>query len=57
MKIKDTFAALPIPWTLERTHVWIGNMRRLDKYFEILTVTAEKFIRIATLKITFANLL
>ncbi len=57
MKIKDTFAVLPIRWIVERTFAWLGNARRLAKDFEILTATAENFIRIAMIKITLANLL
>lgn len=56
-KIKDTFAVLPIRWIVERTFAWLGNARRLAKDFEILTATAENFIRITMIKITLANLL
>lgn len=55
-KIKDTFAALPIRWIVERTFAWMGNFRRLSKDVEILTGTAENIVRIAMLRLTLAKL-
>lgn len=51
-RIKDEFAILPKRWIVERTFAWLGNFWRLAKDFEILTESAENFIRIAMIKIT-----
>lgn len=55
-KIKDGFAVLPKRWVVERTFAWLGHFRRLAKDVEILTATAENFVRIAMIKITLAKL-
>ena len=55
-KIKDGFAVLPKRWVVERTFAWPGNFRRLAKDVEVLTATAENFVRVAMLKITLAKL-
>ena len=55
-KIKDGFAVLPKRWVVERTFAWLGNCRRLAKGVEVLTATAENFVRVAMLKITLAKL-
>lgn len=55
-KIKDGFAVLPKRWVVERTFAWLGNFRRLAKDVEVLTATAENFVRVAMLKITLAKL-
>lgn len=46
-KIKDGFAVIPKRWVVERTHAWVNNSRRLSKDFEILTCSAENFVRIS----------
>ena len=51
-KIKDTFAALPIRWIVERTFAWIGNHRRLSKDYERYASTEENMVRIAMLRTT-----
>ena len=51
-RIKDEFAILPKRWIVERTFAWLGNFRRLSKDFEILTESAESFVRIAMMKVT-----
>lgn len=56
-KIKDGFAVLPKRWVVERTFAWLNNFRRLAKDVEVLTATAENFVRIAMLQITLAKLL
>lgn len=50
-KIKDTWAVLAKRWVVERTLAWINNSRRLSKDFEILTCSAENFIRISLIQI------
>jgi putative transposase len=50
-KIKDKWAVLPKRWIVERTFSWINNCRRMSKDFEILTCSAENFIRIAMIQI------
>ena len=50
-KIKDKWAVLPKRWIVERTFSWINNCRRMAKDFEILTCSAENFIRIAMIQI------
>lgn len=55
-KIKDVFAVIPVRWVVERTFAWINNFRRLAKDFEILTRSAENFIRIAMIRITLCKL-
>lgn len=55
-KIKDVFAVLPIRWLVERTFAWLNGFRRLAKYVEILTATAENMIRIAMVRLTLAKL-
>ena len=50
-KIKDGWAILAKRWVVERTLSWINNARRLSKDFEILTCSAENFIRIAMIQI------
>ena len=54
-KLGEGFTVLPKRWIVERTFGWLGGVRRLAKDFEILTATAENFIRIAMLKITLAK--
>lgn len=54
-KLGEGFTVLPKRWIVERTFAWLGGFRRLAKDFEILTATAENFIRIAMLKITLAK--
>lgn len=54
-RISDQWAILPKRWIVERTLAWIGNFRRMAKDFEILTATAENFIRIAMIKIVLAK--
>jgi putative transposase len=51
-KIKNTWVILTKRWIVERTFSWINNYRRLAKDVEILTETAENFIRIAMIKRT-----
>ena len=55
-KIKDGFAVLPKRWVVERTFAWLGNFRRLAKDVEVLTATAENFVRVAMVKMTLAKL-
>ena len=50
-KIKDGWAVLAKRWVVERTFSWINNSRRMAKDFEILTCSAENFVRIAMIKI------
>ena len=50
-KIKDEWAILAKRWIVERTFSWINNARRLAKDFEILTCSAENFIRISMIQI------
>jgi putative transposase len=50
-KIKDGWAVLAKRWIVERTFAWINNFRRMAKDFEILTCSAENFIRIAMIQI------
>jgi putative transposase len=54
-KIKDGWAVLPKRWVVERTFAWLNNFRRLSKDYEILTATAENWVRIAMIKITLAK--
>lgn len=56
-KIKDGFAVLPNRWVVERTFAWLGHFRRLAKDFEVLTATAENWVRIAMIKMTLAKCL
>ena len=50
-KIKDKWSVLAKRWIVERTFAWINNFRRMAKDFEILTCSAENFIRISMIKI------
>lgn len=50
-RIKDKWAVLPKRWVVERTFAWINNCRRMAKDFEILTCSAENFVRIAMIQI------
>jgi putative transposase len=50
-KIKAGWAVIAKRWIVERTFAWIGHYRRMAKDFEILTTTAENFIRIAMIQI------
>ena len=50
-KIKDGWAVLAKRWVVERTFSWINNFRRMAKDFEILTCSAENFVRIAMIQI------
>lgn len=50
-KIKDGWAVLAKRWVVERTFAWINNFRRMAKDFEILTCSAENFIRISMIQI------
>lgn len=50
-KIKDKWSILAKRWIVERTFAWINNFRRMAKDFEILTCSAENFIRISMIKI------
>ncbi|MCK4441086.1 MAG: transposase [Sulfurovaceae bacterium] len=52
LKIKDTFAVIPIRWIVERTFSWIGNYRILSKYYERYASTEENIARIAVLRLT-----
>ena len=49
-KIKDEWAILAKRWIVERTFSWINNCRRMSKDFEILTCSAENFIRISMIQ-------
>jgi len=49
-KIKDQWAILAKRWVVERTFSWINNCRRMAKDFEILTCSAENFIRISMIQ-------
>ena len=40
------FVVLPRRWVVERSFAWLGNSRRLSKDYELLTDTAEAFIKI-----------
>ena len=50
-KIKDGWAILAKRWVVERTFSWINNCRRMSKDFEILTCSAENFIRISMMQV------
>jgi len=50
-KIKDGWAVLAKRWVVERTFAWINNCRRMVKDFEIITCSAENFIRISMIQI------
>lgn len=50
-KIKDGWAILAKRWIVERTIAWVNNCRRLAKDFEILTCSAENFVRISMIQI------
>jgi putative transposase len=50
-KIKDGWAVLAKRWVVERTFSWINNFRRMAKDFEILTCSAENFVRISMIQI------
>lgn len=50
-KIKDGWAVLAKRWVVERTFAWINNFRRMAKDFEILTCSAENFVRISMIQI------
>ena len=50
-KIKPGWHVLVKRWVVERTFAWINNARRLAKDFEVLTCSAENFIRIAIIQI------
>lgn len=50
-KLKDEWAVLAKRWAVERTFSWINNARRLAKDFEILTCSAENFIRISMIRL------
>ena len=49
-KIKDEWAILAKRWIVERTFSWINNCRRMSKDFEVLTCSAENFIRISMIQ-------
>ena len=55
-KIKTGWAVIAKRWIVERTFAWIGHYRRMAKDFEILTTTAENFIRIAMIQIMLGKL-
>jgi len=48
---KDGWAVLAKRWVVERTFSWINNFRRMAKDFEILTCSAENFVRISMIQI------
>lgn len=50
-KIKPGWGVLVKRWVVERTFAWMNNARRLAKDFEILTCSAENFVRIAIIQI------
>ena len=50
-KIKAEWTILAKRWGVERTFSWINNYRRMAKDFEILTCSAENFIRISMLQL------
>jgi putative transposase len=50
-KIKDGWSVLAKRWVVERTLAWINNFRRMAKDFEILTCSAENFVRISMIQI------
>ena len=50
-RIEDKWSILAKRWIVERTFAWINNFRRMAKDFEILTCSAENFIRISMIKI------
>ena len=50
-KIKSGWHVLVKRWVVERTFAWMNNARRLAKDFEILTCSAENFVRIAIIQI------
>jgi putative transposase len=50
-RIKDGWAVLAKRWVVERTFAWINNFRRMAKDFEILTCSAENFVRISMIQI------
>ena len=50
-KIKDGWAVMAKRWVVERTFSWINNCRRMAKDFEILTCSAENFVRISMIQI------
>jgi putative transposase len=55
-KVKAGWAVIAKRWIVERTFAWIGHYRRMAKDFEILTTTAENFIRIAMIQIMLGKL-
>lgn len=50
-KIQDGWVVLAKRWVVERTFAWINNFRRMAKDFEILTCSAENFVRISMIQI------
>ena len=50
-KIKPGWSVLVKRWVVERTFAWMNNARRLAKDFEILTCSAENFVRISIIQI------
>lgn len=50
-RIKSGWTVLVKRWVVERTFAWMNNARRLAKDFEILTCSAENFVRISIIQI------
>lgn len=50
------FHVLPKRWIVERTLSWLGNYRRLSKYYEISASSSEAFIILALIKTMIKNL-
>lgn len=50
-RIKDQWGILAKRWVVERTFSWINNFRRMAKDYEILTCSAENFIRISMIQL------
>jgi transposase len=48
-RIKPEFEILPKRWIVERTLAWFGHSRRLSKYYEISTNSAENMAVISNL--------
>ena len=45
------YAALPRRWVVERTLSWLGQNRRMSKYYERLCVSAEAFVYAAMVRL------
>jgi Transposase DDE domain len=43
----DLRAFLPRRWVVERTFSWLGQNRRMSKYYERLSATSEAFVYVA----------